>query len=67
MRSLAQHSPRYTIKCYAHSGALKHDPAPADIDCLPLDEFARALDGLRCWPLGRRRSVAKKMRRIECP
>ena len=54
---------RCTIKCYAHSGALKHDPAPADIDCLPVDELARALDGLQSWPLGLRRSVAEEMRR----
>src|SRR5437773_1216685 len=58
---------RYTIKCYAHSGALKHDPAPVDIDCLPVDELARTLDGLQSWPLGLRRSVAEEMRRVECP
>src|SRR6478672_6651372 len=58
---------RYTIKCYAQSGALQHDPAPADIDPLPVDELARALDGLQSWPLGLRRSVAEEMRRVECP
>src|SRR4029077_2519860 len=58
---------RYTIKCHAHSGALQHDPTRADIDRLPVDELACALDGFRCWPLRRRRSVAEKMSRIKCP
>ena len=51
---------RNTIKRYAHSSTTQHDATLADIDRLPVDELASALNRLQCWPPGGDAALPKK-------